>query len=131
MTILNDKIQFVSCILTHITLGMHFKVEDPKAWSLAVEVCFGALLYNFCCHDQHDTKALRDVFKRVIPDNQIFPGIITAKFEVHITLDPRLPFPDSVGGIFLVQPLLNKSIRVLNGFPAGRATMIDSFEHVD
>ena len=40
-----------------------------------------------------------------------------------ITLDPRLPFPDSEE-FFLFQPLLKKSIRVLNGFPAGGATMI-------
>ena len=46
-------------------------------------------------------------------------------------LDPRLPFPDSVGGSFQVKPLLKKSIRVyiLNGCnSAGRATMIDTFE---
>ena len=99
---------------------MHFKVEDPKAWSLAVEVCFGALLYNFCCHDQHDTKALRDVFKRVIPDNQIFPGIITAKFEVHsyFTLDPRLPFPNSVGGIFPGPATTQKVYQGIEWFPS-------------
>ena len=52
----------------------------------------------------------------------------------NIKLDPRLPFPDSVGGIFpgpARQPLLKESIRVLHGFPSWRATMIDSFEHVD
>ena len=37
-----------------------------------------------------------------------------------ITLDPHLPFPDSVRGIFLVQPLLKKSTRVLNDFPSWR-----------
>ena len=30
--------------------------------------------------------------------------------SINITLDPRLPFPDSVGGIFLVQPLLTKGM---------------------
>ena len=47
-------------------------------------------------------------------------------------LDPRLPFPDSVGGIFPGPATTQKS---LSGdwmvFPAGGATTIDSFEHVD
>ena len=46
------------------------------------------------------------------------------KKKRNITLDPRLPFPGSVGGIF--------PIRVLNDFLSWRGyTMIDSFEHVD
>ena len=59
------------------------------------------------------------------------PNPCGEKKVITITLDPRLPFPDSVGGIFLVQPLLKKSTRVLNGFPAGGTPLIDSFEHVD
>ena len=42
------------------------------------------------------------------------------QYSYYITLDPRLPFPDWVGGIFLVQPLLKKYIRVLNAFPSWR-----------
>ena len=37
-----------------------------------------------------------------------------------IMLDPRLQFPDLSEEFFLVQPLLKKSIRVLNGFLSWR-----------
>ena len=48
-----------------------------------------------------------------------------------ITSDPRLSFPDSVEGIF-PGPTTTQKLRVLNGiFPAGGATMIDSFERID
>ena len=41
-------------------------------------------------------------------------------------------FPTQSEEFFLVQALLKKSIRVLNGFlPTGGTTMIDNFEHVD
>ena len=48
----------------------------------------------------------------------------------HITLDPRLPFPDSVGGI----SGLATSQKVYQGigwFSQWAASMNDSFEHVD
>ena len=48
-----------------------------------------------------------------------------------IMLDPLLPFPDSVGGIFPGPATTPKSIRGLNGFAAGGATTIYIFEHVD
>ena len=58
--------------------------------------------------------------------------LICDYLPVSITLDPRLTFPESVGRILPFQPLLKMSIRVLNVFfPAGGATIIDSFEHVD
>ena len=42
-------------------------------------------------------------------------------------LDPRLPFPYSVGGIFLVQPVYQD----FECFSQLAATMNDSFEHVE
>ena len=55
------------------------------------------------------------------------------KGKAFITLGPL--FTVSLLGrekYFLVQPLLKMSIyQDINGFPAGRATMIDSFERVD
>ena len=49
-----------------------------------------------------------------------------------ITLDPRLPFPDSVRGIFPGPAATQKVYQGIEWFSqlAG-ATMIDSFEHVD
>ena len=52
--------------------------------------------------------------------------------ETVITLEPRLLFPDSVGGIFSCFSHYSKSLSGFSMvFPAGGATMIDSFEHVD
>ena len=44
-----------------------------------------------------------------------------------ITLDPRLLIPDTVGGIFLVQPVYQGIERFFQLV----ATMNDSFEHVN
>ena len=49
-------------------------------------------------------------------------------FPLRQTLVYR--FPTQSEEYFLVQPLLKKAIRVLNGFPAAGTKMIDSFEHV-
>ena len=50
----------------------------------------------------------------------------------YITLDPRLPFPDSVGRIIPGAATTQKSLPgYWMVFPAGGATLIDSFEHVD
>ena len=47
-------------------------------------------------------------------------------------LDLRLPFPDSVGRIFPGPATTQKVHQGIELFiPAGGATMIDSFEHVD
>ena len=46
--------------------------------------------------------------------------------ECHYVRPSFTVFPDSVGEIFLVQPLLKKSTRVLMVFQAGGATMIDN-----
>ena len=44
-------------------------------------------------------------------------------------LDPRLPFPDSVGGIFTGPATTQKVYQGIEWFsPPGRATMIDSFK---
>ena len=49
-----------------------------------------------------------------------------------ITLDPRLPFPDSIGGIFPGPATSQKVYQGIEWFsPATGATMIDSFEHVN
>ena len=56
------------------------------------------------------------------------------EFLLIITLDPRLPFTDSVGGIFPGPATTQKvyqGIEWFSEFPAGGAMMIDSFEHVD
>ena len=58
---------------------------------------------------------------------------LKSAISCSITLDPRLPFPDSVGGIF-PGPCSHSSKSVsgyLMVFPAGGATIIDSFERVD
>ena len=49
---------------------------------------------------------------------------------IIITLDTRLPFPDSVRGMFPGPAPIQK---VYQGIviPAGGATMIDGFEHVE
>ena len=49
---------------------------------------------------------------------------------IIITLDTRLPFPDSVRGMFPGPATIQK---VYQGIviPAGGATMIDGFEHVE
>ena len=62
----------------------------------------------------------RSVYIRLLPQShlQVKPSSIYT-FESHITLDPRLPFPDSVWGIFSWSSHYSKkSIRVLNGFPS-------------
>ena len=41
----------------------------------------------------------------------------------HITLDPRLPFLDSVGGIFSGQATTQKVLMIESVFPAGGATI--------
>ena len=50
-------------------------------------------------------------------------------FNMNITLDTRVPFSDSVGWI-IPGPATTQKV-YWNGFPAGGATMIDSFAHVD
>ena len=52
-------------------------------------------------------------------------------FNDCITLDLRLPFPDSVGGIFPGSATQKLYQGIECFFPPGVATMIDSFEHVD
>ena len=44
----------------------------------------------------------------------------SVKLDVTVTLDPRLPFLDSVGGIFPGPATTQKVFRVLNGFPSWR-----------
>ena len=47
-------------------------------------------------------------------------------------LDPRLPFPDSVGGICPGPPTTQNVFQGIELLPSWRGyTMIDSFEHVD
>ena len=48
-----------------------------------------------------------------------------------ITLDPRLPFPDSVGETFPGPATTQKVYQGINGFPSWRAAMIDRFERFD
>ena len=48
-----------------------------------------------------------------------------------ITLDPRLPLPDSVGGIFPGPATTQKVYQGIEWFSQLAATMNDSFEHVD
>ena len=53
---------------------------------------------------------------------------------VNITLDPRLPFPDShdsVGGIFPGPATTKKFYQGIEWFSQLAAAMNDSFEHVD
>ena len=50
---------------------------------------------------------------------------------VHITLDPRLPFPDSVGWIFPCPATTQKVYQGIEWFSQLAATMNGSFEHVD
>ena len=56
---------------------------------------------------------------------------IASEMSGGITLDPRLPFPDSVGEMYPGPATTQKVHHGINGFQAGGATMIDSFEHVD
>ena len=54
------------------------------------------------------------------------------KYCYSITLDSRLLFPDSVGGIFPGPATTQKVYHDIEWFfPAGGATLIISFEHVD
>ena len=49
----------------------------------------------------------------------------------YITLDPRLPFPYSVWGIFPGPVTTQKVYQGIEWFSQLAATMNDSFEHVD
>ena len=67
---------------------------------------------------------------------QVLPGLSAVQTTNHnyvsATLETRLPFPDSVGGIFPGPATTQKVYQGIECFfPVGGATMIDSFEHVD
>ena len=60
--------------------------------------------------------------------------LFLAKLQIaghSITLDPRLPFPDSVGGIFPGPATIQRVYHGIECFSQLAATMNDSFEHVD
>ncbi|XP_063955858.1 structural maintenance of chromosomes protein 6-like [Lytechinus pictus] len=63
-------------------VGSFLKLKDVR-WALGVESCLKRLMYSFCCHDQHDSSILKDIMKRIIPQNAPQPPIITSKFESH------------------------------------------------
>jgi len=40
-------------------------LNDSK-WGIAVEECLKATIISYACHDSHDMKLLKDIFKRAI-----------------------------------------------------------------
>ena len=60
-----------------------------------------------------------------------FPLLKLLIYTINITLDPCLPFPDSVGGIFPCPATTQEVYQGIEWFTQLAATMNDSFEHVD
>lgn len=62
-------------------LGSLIKLKDSK-WAIAVEECIKkAVMMSYACHDGHDMKILKEIFKRISPRKQ--PQIIVSSFQDH------------------------------------------------
>ena len=80
---------------------------------------------------KHKTESHMVCGNKGVDDHVLVSQLYLNSFiSYHITLDPRLPFLDSVGGIFSGQATTQKVYGWMV-FPAGGATLIDSFEHID
>ena len=101
-------------------LTLNYEVPNSNLILAAVVVPLDNALHPYCLVPR---KGLKDVGP---PWLLAYKQFISGQVK-HYTLDPRLPFPDSVGGIFLVQPVYQLGIEC---FSQLAATMNASFEHV-